>query len=123
MSIETVRVVHVPAEYAGIMDNVILEGGPSYYAPIKASRSYAKRVVACWNACAGIPTETLETGRVVVVPVEDLPDPEKLRLLADLLDKLWPDDDDPEAQTDLRKWARNIEAALSRFQQNGGEQQ
>ena len=68
-----------------------------------------------------IPTETLEAG-VVVVPAKDLPDPEKLRLLADLLDKLWPDDADPEAQTDLRKWARNIEAALSRLQQNGGEE-
>ena len=32
-------------------------------------------------------------------------DPTKLRLLADFIDKKYPDDANPEVQTDLRKWA------------------
>lgn len=41
---------------------------------------------------------------------ETLPSAHKLRLLAGLFDKAFPDDLNPEIQTDLRKWASKIEA-------------
>lgn len=31
----------------------------------------AKRLAASWNTCAGIPTDDLESGKVVVLPVEE----------------------------------------------------
>lgn len=40
-----------------------------------------------------------------------LPPPDKLRLLADYMDKLFPEDPEPDVQTDLRAWATEIEAA------------
>jgi len=72
---------------------------------------FGKRIAACWNACAGIPTETLEAG-VVVVPAEHLPDPEKLRRIADAIDRLSPYETDPRGPGDLRRWADNMDAVL-----------
>lgn len=55
----------------------------------------------------------------VVVPVEALPDPEKLRRIADFIDKVWPYESDPKAPGDLRRWADRIEAAVSRLRPPG----
>lgn len=42
-----------------------------------------------------------------------LPPPDKLEMLADWIDVKYPDDDDPEVQLDLRRWARDIRAFLA----------
>lgn len=42
-----------------------------------------------------------------------LPNPAKLDLLADWVDLRYPNDPDPQVQADLRRWARNIRAALA----------
>ena len=44
-----------------------------------------------------------------------LPCSEKLRLLAKWIDKKYPDDIDPEAQNDLRKWADNIDKIIKKI--------
>lgn len=57
---------------------------------------------------------TPATGDVVVVRREDLPDPEKLIILAAWFDKKYPGDPKPEVQTELRKWANRLKAALGK---------
>lgn len=52
------------AEYHGMVEPGVrmfwlVEGKVSLVAPATED---AKRVAACWNACAGIPTEALESG-------------------------------------------------------------
>lgn len=42
-----------------------------------------------------------------------LPPARRLRTLAQLVDAFYPNDPDPEIQTDLRAWADSIEAALA----------
>lgn len=40
-----------------------------------SSKANARRIVACVNACAGLPTDALERGRVVVVTATKFPEP------------------------------------------------
>jgi hypothetical protein len=44
-----------------------------------------------------------------------IPDAKKLLILAGLLDILYPMDPNPEAQTEIRTWAENGEAALKLY--------
>lgn len=81
------------------------------------AQAHAERVSACWNVCAGIPTEALEAG-VVVVPVD------AVYTTACLLRKITDQDGlthyDRQAATDL---ANELDSVLSRLQQNGGEEE
>lgn len=43
-----------------------------------------------------------------------VPDPDKLELLADWFDKRYPNDQNPEVQSDLREWARLGRTALAK---------
>ncbi len=44
---------------------------------------------------------------------EDLPDPDKLELLADWIDSKYPDDPNPDVQADLRRWAQSLRGWLA----------
>jgi len=46
-----------------------------------------------------------------------LPDDEKLDLLADWIDLNFPDDENPEVQADLRRWARSAREALAKLEE------
>ena len=52
---------------------------------------------------------------MVMVRREDLPDPDKLLIIADWFENHFPPDKSSgtEVQDDLRKWSRTIKAALS----------
>ena len=50
-----------------------------------------------------------------------IPDPDKLELLADWIDKKHPNDSNPEVQRDLRMWAVLGRAALAQAEEVAGE--
>jgi hypothetical protein len=50
-----------------------------------------------------------ENTNLVTADKDLLPDPDKLRSLANYVDKQFPNDQNPKVQTDLRKWADYID--------------
>ena len=53
----------------------------------------------------------------LIAAVRALPDPYKLNLLANWIDRKYPNDSDPEVQTDLRRWAEQTRAVLAKFEE------
>jgi len=66
----------------------------------------------CWDKAH---SKTPESEDMVMVRREDLPDPDKLLIIADWFENHFPPDKSSgtEVQDDLRKWSRTIKAALS----------
>lgn len=50
----------------------------------------------------------------IEMDIKELPNPNKLELLADYIDMVWKNDKNFEVQTELRTWAKNIRNAIAR---------
>ena len=68
-----------------------------------------------YRARTDLPTALAHLQRMV----EALPDPARLRLLAEWIDVKYPDDPNPEVQRDLRNWADKIDVALAEWRRWG----